>query len=289
MADTPTTTQKMVTTIGATVVKNLLMIAGASLASHGLISGSGVETFVSVGMVAVGAAWSFWNSYGRAIVLAKLEVWKATAQAQADALRKANVAPPTAAQIADKIPDPAVTAETVTKVVTAACLALIILALASPAVAQDSGILRNKAPSQGLKLPIDPLGLNAKTGGSGSPLSDIIGALDAKLLPDLKYAKALADKSGSKVTGPCYGAWISIIETRQSANVDAQGNTLPEPDPHLITTFEKMVELRNALQPDSDFMVKCSPVASMVRRDIISFIGVVLSGGAGLATLVPGL
>ena len=40
---------------------------------------------------------------------------------------------------------------------------------------------------------------------------------------------------------------------------------------------------------DSDFMIKCSPVASMVKKDIVGFIGVVLSGGAGLATLVPGL
>jgi len=26
------------------------------------------------------------------------------------------------------------------------------------------------------------------------------------------------------------------------------------PDPHLVTDFERMVELRNALQPDSPFM-----------------------------------
>jgi hypothetical protein len=36
-------------------------------------------------------------------------------------------------------------------------------------------------------------------------------------------------------------------------------------------------------------MVKCSPVASMVKKDITGFMGIVISGGAGLATLVPGL
>lgn len=122
-----------------------------------------------------------------------------------------------------------------------------------------------------------------------SPLSDILGALDAKLLPDLQYALKLANASGSKVTAPCYQAWIDIITVRQKAVTDESGNPLPMPDPALISNFEKVVELRNALQPDSEFMIKCSPVASMVKKDITGFIGLVISGGAGLATLVPGL
>lgn len=124
---------------------------------------------------------------------------------------------------------------------------------------------------------------------TGSPLNDIIGALDAKLLPDLQYALKLANASGSKVTGPCYQAWIDIINVRQKAVADEQGAPLPMPDPHLVTDFEKLVELRNSLQPDSEFMIKCSPVASMVKKDIVGFIGIVISGGAGLATMVPGL
>lgn len=118
---------------------------------------------------------------------------------------------------------------------------------------------------------------------------DLLGALEEKLLPDLKYALNLATKSNNKVTAPCYGAWIAIIEARQSANLDDKGNPTTPPDPGLITKFEKLVELRNALQPDSDFMVKCSPVASMVKSDIRKFIGLVLSGGAGLAALGIGL
>ncbi|EJN10463.1 hypothetical protein PMI42_06239 [Bradyrhizobium sp. YR681] len=137
---------------------------------------------------------------------------------------------------------------------------------------------------------------NSDAGSSGGlsgrasvGLSDILGALDAKLLPDLQYALKLANASGSKVTAPCYQAWIDIITVRQKAVTDDSGNPLPMPDPALISNFEKMVELRNALQPDSDFMIKCSPVASMVKKDITGFIGLVISGGAGLATLVPGL
>jgi len=124
---------------------------------------------------------------------------------------------------------------------------------------------------------------------TGNPLNDLLGALDGKLLPDLQYALKLANASGSKVTAPCYQAWIDIINTRQKAVQDDQGQPMTPPDPHLVTDFEKMVELRNALQPDSDFMLKCSPVASMVKKDILGFIGVVIGGGAGLATLVPGL
>ena len=153
------------------------------------------------------------------------------------------------------------------------------LLVATPSLAQ-----------QRLKLPIDPLGLNAKSSPTSSdPLENIIGALDAKLLPDLQYAKMMADASGSKVTAPCYGAWIDLINVRQKAVSGADGNPLPFPDPGIISKFERIVELRNALQPDSAFMVACSPVASMVRRDIVGFIGIVISGGAGLATLVPGL
>lgn len=162
-------------------------------------------------------------------------------------------------------------------------LAAFMITLAFPAAAQVR-------QSPRVQLPIDPLGLNNRsTGTTGSPLSDLLGALDAKLLPDLQYALKLANASGSKVTAPCYEAWIAIIEVRQKANLDDKGDPVTLPDPHLITDFEKLVELRNSLQPDSDFMVKCSPVASMVKRDIVGFIGVVISGGAGLATLVPGL
>jgi len=141
-----------------------------------------------------------------------------------------------------------------------------------------------------LKLPIDPLGLNARpVATSQDPLESIIGALDAKLLDDLKYAKLMADASGSKVTAPCYGAWIDLINVRQKAVNGPDGQPLPVPDPAVITKFERIVELRNALQPDSPFMIACSPVASMVKKDIVGFIGIVISGGAGLATLVPGL
>jgi hypothetical protein len=118
---------------------------------------------------------------------------------------------------------------------------------------------------------------------------DLLQALDAKLLPDLQYALLLANATGDTITGDCYTAWISIITTQQAAVKDKTGADIPIPDPHLITDFERAVEIRNMLQPQSTFMTKCSPVANMVKQDVIQFMGVVISGSAGLATMVPGL
>src|SRR6185437_2479372 len=102
---------------------------------------------------------------------------------------------------------------------------------------------------------------------------DLLKALDKALLPDLQYAQKLAQATGSKVTEPCYRAWIDMIQTQQTAVTDppvapaTEGSPTPEPDPDLVTKFERMVELRNALQPDSPFMTACSPVANMVKMD----------------------
>lgn len=273
----PSATQAMVTTLGATVCKTLLMSLGSAAAAHGLIAGSNVETFTAIGLAAVGALWSFWTSYGRAIAIAQLEIWKAKSQAQVEALHRANVPVPTPAQIAEKIPDPKVTAEVVAKA-TAVTLALFLIFTADPAMAQ----LRKGPIATAIENRV-------AGGGTADPLNDLLGALDAKLLPDLQYALKLAQASNSRVTAPCYEAWIAIIQTRQSAVKDDAGNPIDPPDPGVVTKFEKLVELRNSLQPDSDFMVKCSPVASMVKKDILGFIGTVIGGGAGLATLVPGL
>ena len=128
-----------------------------------------------------------------------------------------------------------------------------------------------------------------KTGLTGAPVTDLQNFFNAKLLPDLQYALKLATASKNNITGDCYQAWIDIINTQQIAVKNPDGTDIVMPDPHIITEFEKLVELRNALQPESQFMIKCSPVASMVKKDVAGFIGLVLTGGAGLATLVPGL
>lgn len=154
------------------------------------------------------------------------------------------------------------------------------------------------------RMPIDPLGqavdklkqdFTAKTGvqATGDVPFDLLRALDAKLLPDLQYALKLAQATGSNVTAPCYQAWIDMINVQQTAvqtkNADGTMTDIAIPDPHIVTDFERAVELRNALQPDSKFMTSCSPVANLIKQDVISFMGKVVGGAAGLTTLVPGL
>lgn len=130
------------------------------------------------------------------------------------------------------------------------------------------------------------LGISRPSGQAGAaPLQDLLGALDDKLLPDLQYALKIATASSNDITAPCWQAWIDIIQTRQKAVTNADGTPMDLPNPRLITDFEKAIELRNALQPESKFMRMCSPVANMIKQDVIAFIGKVLAGGAGLAML----
>ena len=118
---------------------------------------------------------------------------------------------------------------------------------------------------------------------------DLLQALDVKLLPDLQYALKLANATSNKITANCYSAWIDIIQVQQTAVQDASGTAITVPTPHIITDFERLVEIRNMLQPDSPFMTACSPVANMVKVDVTNFIGLVVGGGASLSALVPGL
>jgi hypothetical protein len=128
---------------------------------------------------------------------------------------------------------------------------------------------------------------------TGDLAYDLLQALNIKLLPDLQYALLLANATNNKITANCYQAWIDVINTEKTAvqtkSADGTMTDIAVPDPHIITDFERSVELRNMLQPDSAFMTACSPVANLIKQDVISFMGKVVAGGAGLATLVPGL
>ena len=290
-------TKTMMLTLATGVIKKGLLVAGTSLAGHGIINSNQLETFVSVGMVLVGLGWSFWNDYGKAIVLSQLEVLKAKSLAQAEKMKQSGIAPVTANQIAAQ--SSTLTSAEVTKTVatlppavqaTVAKVALVAIVL-SCFLAGDPG----QAQAQTRKLTgniVNDLAAASSTprpAMTGAVVTDVQNFFNARLLPDLQYAQKLAMASKNSITADCYQAWIDIITTQQTAVKNTDGTDIPMPDPHIITEFEKIVELRNALQPESTFMVKCSPVASMVKKDIAGFIGIVISGGAGLATLVPGL
>lgn len=163
--------------------------------------------------------------------------------------------------------------------------------MTSPALAQRADdVARVPGAKSGFSLPRGPIGtLVDKAKGGDDADGDLLGALEAKLLPDLKFALNIAKANGNELTGDCWAAWITMIEARQKANVDAQGNPIDMPDPALITRFQKLVDIRNALQPTSPFMRACSPVITMVKSDVRKFIGLILTGGFGLAAMGIGL
>lgn len=109
-------TKQMLVTVGAGAARKVLMLQAAGLVSHGVINSNMTETYVSLGMAAVGALWSFWNDFGRSIVIAQLTVLKAKSLAQAAALEKHDIPSPTPTQIADH--SETLTAKDVTKVET---------------------------------------------------------------------------------------------------------------------------------------------------------------------------
>lgn len=98
------------------ILRHFLTIGAGGLASHGIINANATETVVSIGIAGAGVGWSIWDKYGRTIVLSQLEVWKAKALAQQEALSKARVPAPSNAQIAASIPDPKITAGVVADV-----------------------------------------------------------------------------------------------------------------------------------------------------------------------------
>lgn len=122
---------------------------------------------------------------------------------------------------------------------------------------------------------------------TGDPAFDLVKMLDSKLLPDLQYAKQLADANHNTLTSGCWGAWIDLINTNENAVKNPDGSPQDPPDPHLVTTLERAIDIRNALQPSAPFMVACSPVANLIKVDVLNFIGQVVGGGLSLTKLVP--
>lgn len=173
-------------------------------------------------------------------------------------------------------------------------LLLALLVGSFPAFAQAQNKNFSLKPADPLQQIVDKAkaDFTAKTGvkATGDVPFDLLRALDAKLLPDLQYALKLATATNNNITAVCYQAWIDVITVQQTAvQTGTPPTDIPIPDPHIITDFERAVELRNMLQPDSKFMTSCSPVANLIKQDVINFMGKVIGGGTSLMTLIPGL
>jgi hypothetical protein len=170
-------------------------------------------------------------------------------------------------------------------------LFLALLMISSSAFAQTKKPLLTGDPIKDLQsIKADVQGDFTKATGvkaTGDLGYDILKMLDAKVLPDLQYAKKLADANGNSLTSACWAAWITIIETNQGAVTDPTTKAVIDPpDPHILVDLQRAIDIRNALQPSSPFMVACSPVANLIKTDVQNFIGQVLGGGLSVAKLL---
>lgn len=105
---TPTAPTSMLTTVMTMLATKVLMAIAAAMVTHGWINSSGTEMFVAGCLGALAVAWSwikiFWDNYGKAIIMAQLEVLKAKSLAQAAALKDAGQPKVTVAEIAAQSP-----------------------------------------------------------------------------------------------------------------------------------------------------------------------------------------
>jgi hypothetical protein len=272
----------------AQAARDFLRTVGMFLAAHGYITngGAGVEAFIGAGMTLAGLFWGWFTTSGYLQLAGLLKKLTAT-KTPADAVKAATVLPGAAAV---DTPSKSAVVKSVTNILLIAFACSLFLA-SSQAFAQTR---RAADPIQqiGDKL---KAGFTAKTGvqATGDLGFDLLRMLDAKLLPDLQYAQKLADANKNSLTSACWGAWIGVIQTNQTAvqtkNADGTSTDIAIPDPHLITDLERAIDIRNALQPDAPFMRACSPVANLIKTDVMNFIGQVVGGGLSLTKLVPGL
>lgn len=99
------TTKKIAQALAVGAVKKVLMAAGTAAAAHGFATGGlSAEVYAGLALAIVSAGWSFWNDYGKAIVLSQLEVLKAKSLAQAKTMREKGMPPVTTDQIAAQSP-----------------------------------------------------------------------------------------------------------------------------------------------------------------------------------------
>ncbi len=277
-------TKTMMLTLASGIIKKGLITLGATAATHGIIASNQTETFVAAGMFLVGAGWSFWNDYGKAIVLSRLEVLKAQSLAQAAKLRSAGIKQPTVSEIAAQHPtlttaDVTKAADIVVKVLVAAVLLSAFL-FADPAMAQ-TGLRR--------QVFVDPL----------QKLIEDISAKKAEFVTNVVAAIQEADEDAATLTNPgdptsfrdpishaCYPAQIKFLQSLpqvQVINAKAPYN--------LIVLFQRKRDLVAQIKAGLPVYLKlgCSALIGdekAIFLQTLSMVGVTVGAGA-LTGLFP--
>lgn len=131
-------------------------------------------------------------------------------------------------------------------------------------------------PAKSTANPFVPATTSDTMDVGGNKITD---AILAKILPDLRYAAALSKQNNNKVTQPCLAAVLRLVDSWQVEVKDDAGKVLALPEPHVITFIEKQSQLLRQLQPDSDVSLGCSSMAQALKKDILSLVGGIMSGG----------
>lgn len=163
-----------------------------------------------------------------------------------------------------------------------AAIALLLCALAVPAYAQAPRTQPAPRPFVPTGNLIQDIQTSKQTAQAtkNEGIDDLVSKLDKLALPDFEFALAQAQATKNDVTLPCWQAWVDLIKARQAAAMDASGQPIPVPDPHIITAIERMSELFAILRPDSKISLSCVQIAATAGKDIGTFVTGILSGGA---------
>lgn len=156
-------------------------------------------------------------------------------------------------------------------------------------------LVPSNAHAQTTKKPLQITGnvisdLKANAASTTTPSQNVIAIyekLQAVSLVDLKYALNIATKKNNMAASQCWTAIITQIEQDQTANLDANGQPIPTPDPHLFTDVERLSDVINSLGPNSPLMVGCGSFANQAKMNVLQLISAILAGGAGLAAFAP--
>jgi hypothetical protein len=156
-------------------------------------------------------------------------------------------------------------------------LSVLAMGWSAPADAQQAPRAAVAAPRL-TGNPIKDFGSNQATVNEDA--TDLVGKLGKLSLPDFQYALAMATATNNVVSKPCWQAWVDLLTAQQKALIGPDGQTLIEPDPHLITNVERLSELLANLRPDSPISTSCAALAGAAGKDASALIGGILSGGA---------
>jgi hypothetical protein len=300
-------TKTMMLTIAAGAAKKVLMLQAAGLVSHGIISSNNTEVFVSLGMAAIGALWSFWNDYGKVIVLSQLEVLKAKSLAQAAKMKDAGIAPVTVSQIAAQSPTlgPVEVAKVVATLPAPIQANVRMAAVVAMALLLSALVFPHNASAQGIKLkPLtgnvgNDLGITtaakppALTGNIEADVQALWKKIGALTKADLNYAMAkakAANTNGAAIRLQCLQA---ISDANDQANgtglKNPDGTDMARPDPALVTGIEDVAELVDNLSPQGRLSTSCAGAAQMFKTNTLAVISAIVTGAAGIAALPAGL